>query len=85
MGFKHGERNFNRILGIGIPDSLMNLLSCHVFLMNINSAVKLKFPKSISEYYFSKGFGILECNYNNLAKLPNEVKYIIYAKEKDNS
>ena len=37
------------------------------------------------EYYFSKGFGILECNFNNLVKLPNEVKQIINAEETDNS
>ena len=37
------------------------------------------------EYYFSKGFGILEYNFDNLAKLPNEVKQRIYAKETDNS
>ena len=37
------------------------------------------------EYYFSKGFGILECNFNNLAKLLNQVKQIIHAEETDNS
>ena len=34
---------------------------------------------------FSKGFGILECNVNNLAKLPNKVKQIIHTEETDNS
>ena len=28
---RHGEKSFNRILGIGIPDLLMNLMSYHVF------------------------------------------------------
>ena len=37
------------------------------------------------EYYFSEGFTILECNYNNLAKLPNEVKQRTHAEETDNS
>ena len=37
------------------------------------------------EYYFSKGFTTLECNVNNLEKLPNEVKIIIHAEEKYNS
>ena len=37
------------------------------------------------EYYFSKVFGILECNFNNLAKLTNEVKQRIHAEETDNS
>ena len=76
---KHGDKRFDRILGIGIPDLLMNLMSCHGFLKNINSVVILKFPKRMLEYYFSKGFTILECNDNNLAKLPNEVKKIIHA------
>ena len=52
----------------------MILMSCHGFLKNMNSGVILKCPKSMSEYYFSKGFDILECNVINLAKLPNEVK-----------
>ena len=33
------------------------------------------------EYYFSKVFGILECNTNNFVKLPNQVKQIIHAEE----
>ena len=37
------------------------------------------------EYYFLKGFGILECNFNNLAKLSNEVKPEIHAEEIDHS
>ena len=31
------------------------------------------------EYYFSKGFTMLECNDINLAKLPNDVKQRIHA------
>ena len=37
------------------------------------------------EYYFSKGFAILECNTNGLARLLNEVKQIIHAEDMDNS
>ena len=37
------------------------------------------------EYYFSKGFDILEWNVNNLEKLTNEVKQRIHAEETDNS
>ena len=77
--------NSNRILDIGITDLLMNLLSCHGFPRNINSIVVLKCPKRMLEYYFSKGFGILEHNNNNLEKIPNEVKQKIHAKEADNS
>ena len=35
------------------------------------------------EYYFSKGFNIPECNYNNFAKLPNDVKQITHTEETD--
>ena len=55
-------------MGIGITDLLMNLVSCHDFLKDINSVIVLKCPKWMLEYYFSKGFSILECNVNNLAK-----------------
>ena len=58
-GSKHGDKSFDRILGIGIPDFLIKLMSCHGFLKNINYVVILKFPKRMLEYYFSKGFTIL--------------------------
>ena len=60
----------------------MNLMSFHGFLKNINSVVILKYPKSILEYYFSKGFTILEWNDNNLEKIPKEVEQRIRVKEK---
>ena len=82
---KHGDKSFDKILGIGILDLLINLISCRWFLKNINSVVVLKCPKRMLGYYFSKGFTILECNNNNLAKVPNEVKEIIHAEETDNS
>ena len=59
----------------------MNLISCHGFLKNTNSAVILKFPKRMLEYYLSKGFTILECDVNNLTKIPNCVKQRIHAEE----
>ena len=81
---KHEDKCFNIILGIGIPDLLMILMSCHLFLKNINYVVLLKGPKRMLEYFFWKVFTILECNNNNLAKLPNDVKQVIHAEETDN-
>ena len=46
-GSKHGDKSFDRILGIGIPDLLINLISCCGFLKNINYVVILKCPKRI--------------------------------------
>ena len=83
-GYKHGDKCFDRMLGIGITDLLMNFMSCHGIFKNINSVVVLKLPKRMLEYYFSKGFIILECNYNNLAKITNDVKQIPHEEETDN-
>ena len=58
-GFKHEDKSFENIFGIGIPYLLMTLMSCHGFLKNINNVVILKCPKRMLEYYFSKGFTIL--------------------------
>ena len=85
MGYKHEEESYDKILGIVIPDMLMNLMSCHGFLKNKDSVVILKCPKRMFEYYFSKGFTYFDCTIINLEKLPSEVKDIIYAEETDNS
>ena len=45
--FKHEDKSFYIILGIGIPDLLMNLMSCNESLKNINSVFVLKFPKRV--------------------------------------
>ena len=77
--FKHENKSYDKILGIGIPNLLMNLMSFHGFLKNINPIVVLKCPKRMLEYYFSKGFTLFYCSSNNLEKLPNEVKDRIHA------
>ena len=47
--YKHKEKSYDKILGIGIPDLLMNLISCHGFLTNKGPVVILKCPKSMFE------------------------------------
>ena len=59
---KHNDTDYDNALGIGIPDPLLNLLSCHGFLKNNESVIILKFPNRMSEYYFNKGFVIFECD-----------------------
>ena len=44
-GFKHKNKSYDKILGIGIPDFLMNLMSCHGVLKNVNPISILKCPK----------------------------------------
>ena len=84
-GYKHEEKSYDKILGIGIPDLLINLMSCHGFLKNKYSVVILKFPNRMFGYYFSKGFIRFDFNKRNLEKLPSEVKDWIDAEVTDNS
>ena len=84
-GSKRRDKKFDKILGIGISDFLINLIFCHGFLKNINSVVILKCPKRMLGYYFSNGFTILEYNYNNLEKNPNDIKQRTHAEGTYNS
>ena len=53
-GYKHEEKSYEKILGIVIPDLLMNFMSCHGLLKNKDPVVILKFPKRMVEHYYSK-------------------------------
>ena len=46
--------DYDNLFGIGIPDIVLNMLSCHGFLKNDDSVVILKCPNRMSEYYFNK-------------------------------
>ena len=41
-GFKHGNKSYEKILGIGIPDFLMNLISCHGFFEEQKYCCRIK-------------------------------------------
>ena len=45
---------------------LMKLLYCHDFMKNINFTIVLSCPSRMLEYYFSKGFVILEHKSKNI-------------------
>ena len=62
---KHNDTDYDNVLGTGIPDLLLNLLSCHGFLKNNEYVVMLKCTYRMSEYYFNKGFVIFECDEEN--------------------
>ena len=63
--YKHYDTDYDNILGIGIPDLWLNLLSCHGFENNNESFVIIKCPHRMSEYYFNKGLVISECDEEN--------------------
>ena len=68
------KKSYDNVLGIGIPDLLMNLMSCHGFLKNKDYVFILKFSNRMFEYCFSKGFIHFDCKKISLEKLPSDVK-----------
>ena len=46
---KHESMDYENLFGIGIPDILLNMLSCHGFLNNNESIVILKCSNRMSE------------------------------------
>ena len=77
--------DYDNLFGIGIPDILLNILSCHGFLNNNESIVIIKCPNRISEYYFNKEFIELTCDEDHLKKLPKLVQQRVGAEVKVNS
>ena len=73
------KTTYNDILGISIPELLMNIISCHVFVNNTNSTVVFSCGRKLVDYYLSEGFFILDNNSRNLCDVPIRVKQIIDA------
>ena len=67
------ETVFNLLLGIGIPELLLNLVSCHGFMTKSNSTVTLNFRSRLINNYLSKGFFIIEQGSKQLNLIPNYV------------
>ena len=83
--YKHLGKNYINVLGFGIPNLLLNLLSCQGFSKKNESVVILKCPHRMSECYFNKRFIIFNCNENNLKRLTYLVKDIVGAEVTINS
>ena len=60
----------------------MNLISCHGFRKKTVPTVILVCQSRLVNYYLAKGFVILEHNYKQLSSVPNDVKLIIHAIDK---
>ena len=50
------DKSFTILLGIGIPDLLLNLVSCRGFMKKPNSTAVLNFRDRLINNYLSKGF-----------------------------
>ena len=64
---------YNELIGIGITEVLMDLISCHGST-NKKSSRKFIMPYLVVEYYLAKGFVIIQQNYNNFGSAHNEEK-----------
>ena len=64
---------FNLLLGIGITELLLNLVSCHGFMLKSNSTVILNFRSRLIDKYLSKGFFIIYRGSKKLNLIPNDV------------
>ena len=75
--YKHIDKNYDNVLGIGITDLLLNLLSCQGFSRNNDSVVILKCPHRV--------FIVFDFDEVNLKRLPSQVKYRVGAELTINS
>ena len=68
------DTSFNLLLGIGIPELLLNLVYCHGFMKKPNSTVILNCQSLMINNYLSKVLSIIEHNTKQLILPPNDVK-----------
>ena len=54
------KTKFNDLSQLGMPDILMNIISCHGFVKSSSSKLILTLRNSLVPYYLSKGFLIFE-------------------------
>ena len=71
--YKQHHKDYDNVLGFGIPDILLNLLCCQGFSKNNDYVVILKCPHRMSEYYFNKRFIMFDYDEVNLKILPYQV------------
>ena len=67
------QTSFNILLGIGIPELLLNLVSCHGFMKKPNSTVILNCQSRLINNYLEKGFYIIERDPKQKSMLSNDV------------
>ena len=83
--YKHLDKNYDNVLGFGVRDLLLNLLSFQGFSRNNEYVVILKCPHRMFEYYFNKGFIIFDCDEKNKKIIPYQVKDSVGAEVTINS
>ena len=67
------ENSLNLLLGVGIPELLLKLLSCNEFMLKSNSTVILNCRSRRINNYLSKGFSIINRGSKQLKLIPNDL------------
>ena len=67
------ETILNLLIGIGIPELLLNLVFCHGFMKKLNSTVILNCRSLLINNYLSNWFFIIEQGSKQLSFIPNDV------------
>ena len=68
------QTSFNILLGIGVPELLLNLVSCHGFMKKPNSTVILNFQYHLVKTYLEKVFYVIESDSKQKFMLPNNLE-----------
>ena len=72
IGFE--DTPYDELSIIGIPEILLNIVSCHGFSQEENQKVILMWRIKLVLYYLSKGFVMLEKYFQDLKKIPTWFK-----------
>lgn len=76
------DATFDGFPGIGIPEVLMNIMSCCGFSKKENKIVILMFRIKLVSYYLSKGFLIIDPKSDALDNVPLKFKQQIHTIDK---
>ena len=73
------NNKFKDLYGLGIPDILMNIMSCHGFYKYSIYTVILACWSALARYYISKGFVIVETEVGGVDNITITMKEQIHA------
>ena len=78
------KKNFNDLSGLGLPEILMNIMSCHVLVKSSIPTVILTYRNALVPYYLSKLFVVIEIEVGGVDNIPiilkNKSMLLIYMK-----
>ena len=66
--------SFGEILGIDIPEILLNIVPCYGFVQEYTPTVMLAFISKLVSYYLYRGFVMISKDNQDLKNTPNRVK-----------